>query len=394
MQTKSQLYIGIDVHKKSWSVNLRTDLFDHKTFSMGADGEELLRYVDKHFAGYAVKCCYEASCCGYSIWRQFTDVGWQVLVVNAPDVPVINKQQQHKSDKVDCRHLCKQLQAGQLRGIYIPDQKQEQLRSLFRERNNLTKALRKIKCHIKSELMYYGIKVPHPYDNNNWSKAMLNWMQTLEWKYDTGRSSLQSKLRQLHFVYYEWLRLSNELRSYTRKEYKTDYYLLRTVPGIGPLTAIGILAELGDIRRFKKLDQLCSYIGLVPSIYSSGEKFHTRGLTPRSKRLLRSYLIEAAWTAVRTDMVLQQYYRSHSAKPSNKIIVKVARKLVSRIWHVIKNEESYQCEVKNTTDLTMLYSTQKQKGDCKTSDAAVHSRPENLLQSAPGKHAAPFFIKP
>ena len=93
-------------------------------------------------------------------------------------------------------------------------------------------------------------------------------------------------------------------------------------------------------------------------------------------------------------MVLQQYYRSHSAKPSNKIIVKVARKLVSRIWHVIKNEESYQCEVKNTTDLTKLYSTQKQKGDCKTSDAAVHSRPENLLQSAPGKHAAPFLIKP
>lgn len=392
MQTTSQLYIGIDVHKKSWSVNLRTDLFDHKTFSMRADSDELLRYVDRHFPDYHVKCCYEASCCGFSIWRELSKAGWQVMVVNVPDVPVINKQQQHKSDKVDCRHLCKQLQVGQLRGIYIPDEKQEQLRSLFRQRNNLTKALRKIKCQIKGELMYYGIRLPEHYDNNNWSKGMLGWMEALEWKYGTGRASLQSKLRHLHFVYYEWLKVCNELRSYARKEYKTDYYLLRTVPGIGPLTAIGILAELGDMRRFKKLDQLCSYIGLIPSIYSSGEKHTTRGMTPRSKYLLRSYLIEAAWTAVRTDMALQEYYRRHKGKPSNKIIVKVARKLVSRIWHIIKNQVSYQCEVKNTTDLTMLNS--KQKGDCKTSDAAVHSRPENLLQSAPVKHAAPFLIKP
>ena len=220
------------------------------------------------------------------------------MVVNAPDIPVINKQQQHKSDKVDCRHLCKQLQSGQLRGIYVPDEKQEQLRGLSRQRNNLTKGLRKIKCHIKSELMYFGIKLPQQYDTNNWSKAMLGWMQDLEWKYETGRSSLQSKLRHLHFLYYEWLKVSNELRGYARTEYKADYYLLRTVPGIGPLTATGILAELGDIRRFKKLDQLCSYIGLIPSVYSSGEKLTTRGMTPRSKYLLRSYLIEAAWTAM------------------------------------------------------------------------------------------------
>jgi len=345
MQSSPQLYIGIDVHKKSWSVNLRTDLFDHKTFSMNPSANELIRYVDEHFPGYRVKCCYEACCCGYTAFREFSEVGWEVLVVNSPDVPVINKQQIHKSDTVDCRHLCKQLQAGQLRGIYVPDEKQEQLRSLFRQRNNLTKALRKIKCHIKGELLYYGINAPKCYDNNNWSKAMLSWLQSLPWKYKTGQSSLQSKLRHLHFVYYEWLQVSNELRAYARREYKKDYYLLRSVPGIGPLTAIGILAELGDVRQFKKFDRLCSYVGLVPSVYSSGEKVQTRGLTPRSKQLLRSYLIEASWTAVRRDMALHEYYRSHAGKPANKIIVKVARKLLSRMWHVIKKERPYQCEV-------------------------------------------------
>jgi len=346
MQNTSELYIGIDVHKKSWSVNLRTDLFDHKTFSMSPDSSGLVRYVNNHFEGYQVKCCYEACCCGYSAFRQLSEVGWEVMVVNPADVPIVNKQQQHKSDKVDCRHLCKQLQAGQLRGIYVPDEKQEQLRSLFRQRSNLTMALRTIKCHIKGELLYYSIEVPKEYDNNNWCKSFIAWIEKLEWKYETGKESLQSKLRQLHFSYYEWLGVSNTLRSYVRKHYKKDYYLLRSVPGIGPLTAIGILAELGDIRRFRNLDRLASYVGLIPSVYSSGEVLQTKGLTPRSKRLLRSYLIEAAWTAVRRDMVLQEYYRSHSGKPANKIIVKVARKLLSRIWHVIKNEVYYQSGVK------------------------------------------------
>ena len=253
MQTLPQLYIGVDVHKKSWSVNLRTALFDHETFSMDPDATQLIRYVDQHFPGYQVKCCYEACCCGYSLYRQLSQQGWEVLVVNATDVPVINKQQQYKTDKVDCRHLCKQLQADQLRGIFVPDEKQEQLRSLFRQRNNLTKVLRRVKSHIKGELLYYAISLPENYDNNNWSKEMLGWLQSLPWKYGTGQSSLHSKLRHLHFVYYEWLQVSNQLRACGRREYKQDYYLLRTVPGIGPLTAIGILAELGNIRRFKKL---------------------------------------------------------------------------------------------------------------------------------------------
>ena len=346
MQNTSELYIGIDVHKKSWSVNLRTDLFDHKTFSMDADPSQLIRYVDRHFGGYQVKCCYEACCCGYNAYHQLNKAGWEVLVVNPPDVPTVNKQQQNKSDKVDCRHLCKQLQAGQLRGIYVPDEKQEQLRSLFRQRNNLTQALRRIKCHIKGELLYYNIQVPKEYDSNNWSKSFIAWIENLEWKYETGQESLQSKLRQLQFSYHEWLAVSNSLRAYVRKYYRKDYYLLRSVPGIGPLTAIGILAELGDIRRFRNLDRLASYVGLIPSVYSSGEVLQTRGLTPRSKRLLRSYLIEAAWTAVRRDMVLQEYYRSHSGKPANKIIVKVARKLLSRIWYVIRSEKYYQSGVK------------------------------------------------
>ena len=146
------------------------------------------------------------------------------------------------------------------------------------------------------------------------------------------------------------LHISNELRADVRKTCKKDYYLLRSVPGIGPLTAIALLAEVGDLRRFASASHLCSYVGLVPSIYSSSDTVINRGLTPRSKTLLRSYLVEAAWQAVRNDMELQGYYLSHKGKPANKRIVKVARKLLLRARAVVVSEVPYRKDIVLTED--------------------------------------------
>ncbi len=108
----------------------------------------------------------------------------------------------------------------------------------------------------------------------------------------------------------EYLYVSRELRGYARKHYRKDYYLLRSLPGVGPLTAIGILAEVGDIRRFKGIDRLSAYVGLVPVVHSSGGRTYTKGLTRRSKSLLRSYLVEAAWSAAKKDPALWQLLQS------------------------------------------------------------------------------------
>jgi len=86
------------------------------------------------------------------------------------------------------------------------------------------------------------------------------------------------------------LQLSTSLRSYARKNYKKDYYLLKSVPGIGGIVAVGILAELGDLRLYNKFDQLASSVGMVPGIYSSGDNYIVKGITPRAKQLLRSYI--------------------------------------------------------------------------------------------------------
>ena len=117
-----KLFIGMDVHKKSWTVHFRTDLFDHKSVTMPAEPHTLIDYVEKHFHNYQVSCCYEAGCCGYWIARALQQHGWLVSVVNPGDVPRSSKQSWHKTDKIDSRNLCKQLEMGNLRGIHIPDE--------------------------------------------------------------------------------------------------------------------------------------------------------------------------------------------------------------------------------------------------------------------------------
>lgn len=337
-----KLFIGMDVHKKSWTVHFKTDLFDYKTVTMPADPHCLQEYVQKHFPDHQITCCYEAGCCGYWIARTLQQSNWHVLVVNPADVPRTSKQDWQKTDKIDCRNLCEQLQKSNLHAIYIPGEEQEQLRSLLRRRNHLVRQLRTIKNHIKSQLLYYGIKLPEEYDNPNWSHNMKTWLRNIKWKFTSAASALQSRLKQLDFLWYEELHISNELRAYCRKHHKKDYYLLKSVPGIGGITAAPILAELGDIRRFSRLEELAAIVGLVPGIYQSSDNKICLGLTKRSNRYLRSLLVETAWVAVRTDMALQSYYRKHAHKEPNKAIIKVAHKLLSRIRTVINSGTPYQ----------------------------------------------------
>ena len=108
-----------------------------------------------------------------------------------------------------------------------------------------------------------------------------------------------------------------------------------------PLASV-IIAECGDLRRFNTEGQFASFIGLVPGIYKSGGSENCLGITPRSRGQLRSYLIEAAWVAVRKDPEMQTYYRKHQGKNVKSIIVKVAHKMARRILSVIKTQTPYQ----------------------------------------------------
>jgi len=179
-------------------------------------------------------------------------------------------------------------------------------------------------------------------DNANWTRAFRQWVKGLEWKYETASYMMQTNIEQVEYLHYKINDVSNVLRKYCRKNYKRDYDLLMSIPGIGPLTAICFISEIGEVSRFKNFKQLSCLVGLMPTTYQSSETNRTQGLTPRALRIMRSYLVEAAWQAVRIDPVLREYYNSHKGKKPNDIIVKVARKLLSRAYGVLRTGIKYE----------------------------------------------------
>lgn len=342
---ETKLYIGIDIHKRSWKVHCSTDLFSGKSFSMPPDPLQLKAYVDRHFSGYDVSTAYEAGCCGYYAHRCFESYGWRSLVVNPADIHRKGKERFTKTDRIDAQLISRELKDGRLSSIYVPDEHREALRSLFRRRNDLVKDFRRIKSYIKMQLLYFGIKVPEQYENDHWSHGFRGWLDDIIFEYPIAKASLESRMRYFRFVDEDLRLVSNQLRAYCRKHFKKDYYLLRSIPGIGGIVACGVISELGDLRRFNSVKHLAGYVGLAPGVYQSGDNYKTTGITPRAHRLIRSYFIEASWQAIRTDPVMQHYYRKHYGKDTKKIIIKIARKLLSRTLAVIKTGTPYEIGV-------------------------------------------------
>jgi transposase len=301
----------------------------------------LKTYVSTHFQDCEVSTAYEAGCCGYYAHRSFEGYGWRSLVVNPADIHRKGKERFTKTDKIDAQLIARELKDGRLGCIHIPEVEREQLRSLFRRRNDLVKEFRRVKSYIKMQLLYFGVSIPEAFDNDHWSHDFRGWIDAIIFNHPTARETLDSRMRSFRFIDKELREVSSKLRAYCRKHYKQDYYLLRSIPGIGGIVACGIICELGDLRRFKNIKHLAGYVGLSPGVHQSGDNQRATGITMRAHRLMRSYFIEASWQAIRTDPVMQAYYRKHLGKNVKNIIVKVARKLLSRTLAVIKTETPY-----------------------------------------------------
>jgi transposase len=340
-----KLFIGFDIHKKSWKFHFTTDIVSGTGHTFPAKVELVKKYVDRNYPDYEVSIAYEVGCCGFKPARDFESYGWNTYVVNPADIPRPSKNKFMKTDKIDAKNIAKQLRSGNLKKIRIPDLKQESLRSLTRQRTALIRDYRRIKTRIKSLLLYYQIEIPEGMDSPKWPLRFLEWLKGLDLGFSNTNRTLKSMLSQYSYIDQELKHLSNDIRSYCKKHHKKDYMLLRSVPGIAGLTAGYILSEIGDIRRFSSFKKFASYIGFIPSMHQSGEGIYTGGSTPRANKHVRNMIVEASWIAIRTDPVMQNYYRSHAGKNSKAVIFKVGRKLLSKIMAVIKTEKEYSIGV-------------------------------------------------
>ena len=338
------LYVGIDVHKRQWSVSLFTSTVHHRTFSQPPRPDALHSYVAKYFKGYKVVCAYEACKFGYWIYRDLVCYGYKCLVINPADIPSTNKESSEKTDPVDSRKIAKALRAGMLRGIYVPEISTLGERQLFRYRKRLWSDLVRVKNRIKDKLLFNGVEIPKEYDNPYWTKAFLKWLTEVELESSHTRLTLDYLLEQYEMIYRHFLKVSIEVRKLHKlPKYKADAKRLRSIPGIGPLTSVQLLIEIEDINRFQNFNHFNGYLGLKPMVHSSGEKDHKGYMTYRSHHALRSSLVECAWTAVQRDPVMLQCYEELLKRHTKKrAIIKIARKLASRVYRVLKEKEDYE----------------------------------------------------
>jgi transposase len=343
------IYVGFDVHLKSWSVTVMTEELTLKTFSQDPRPELLHQYLVRNFPGATYHTAYEAGFCGYWIHNKLTALGIDSIVVNPADVPTTDKEKVNKDDKRDSKKIARALRSGLLKGIYVMPLKTIEDRGLLRIRETMVRDLSRIKNRIKAFLYFRGIELPEKFKSKSthWSKRFLKWLKSIDQFEYGAKKSFSLLIEEAEHIRGTILMATRAIRQLSlTDEYSSRISLLRSIRGIGVLSGMIFLTEIDTINRFSNFDKLCSFIGLIPSTHSSGDKEIIGELTPRGNNNLKSVLVECAWIAARWDRSLNLSYHEYCKRMEpNKAIIRIARKLLNRIRFVLKNNQPYVCSI-------------------------------------------------
>lgn len=317
-------FIGLDVHLKNWKTTIRNNNMELKTFSMNPIPVELYRYMNKNYPDGNYCSVYEAGFSGYWTHRELQSFGFKNIIVNPADVPTTHKEKDQKRDAIDSRKLARELESGSLSGIYIPTPQQQSFRTISRLYKTIIKDRTRLKNRIKSFLHFHGIDIPQRNDINHWSGRFIHWLKNQNFNIENNQYNLDYLLDCLEEKRKETLSIVKYMKHISKDNHIIRH--LKSVTGIGFITAFVYYAELIDMRRFKNIDCLASYIGLIPSVSSSADREINRGLTNRQNKHLRDMIIESSWIAVRNDPALTQSYNQYTQRMSKqKAIVRRPR---------------------------------------------------------------------
>ncbi len=338
------IYVGIDVHAKRWVVSIVVGDSLIGPISQDPEVKILVNYLRRHFPGGNYHCVYEAGFSGFWIHDELKKNGLNCIVINPADIPTTHKEKDRKTDKRDSRKLCRCHSHGELEGIYVHDKQTYEERSIIRARESLVKEQTRCKNRIKGLMKFFGIEITDEDIKTHWSNKFLQYLENLETEYSWAKISLSTYLEELRYYRKLISNITKEIRKLSRTErYRENVNLLCTIPGISILTAMILLTELWDIQRFANIDKLCSFIGLVPSEHSSGEKENRNYMTCRGKGILKRIIIESSWTAIRKDSGLLMSFNQLSRRmKKSRAIITISRKLVGRIMYVLNHKEEYK----------------------------------------------------
>lgn len=333
------IFVGVDVHLKQWHVTIRT--LDEELFTGSIPGIwSALKKLLERYDPERTRVVYEAGYFGYSLNDAVMEWGGQAIVT-PPSLLPMEYGNRVKTDKRDSRKLAFLLSRGLLRSNWVPDYQQRCHRQVLRRRCQLMGDRVRLQSRIKAELRFYGIEIGS--QRGRWSRRWVDELWRISLSDSFAEASFQRLLGMYVFVREQVAEQTRLLRKLSRHErYREAFGWLTSIPGIGFITAMTLLLELGDITRFSQTDRLAAYVGLTPSQYSSGEHIRMGRITRVGKNYLRGLLIEASWVARRRDPeLLDVYQRTLSRSGSKRAIVAVARRLLLRCRRVLLDKRPY-----------------------------------------------------
>ena len=363
-QSSITLYVGLDVHKESIAVAYAPDDRDSAVVALGTIGtrqcdiDKLIRTLKSKSARLVF--VYEAGPCGYWLYRYLTRKKLTCWVI-APSLIPRKAGDRVKTDRRDAVTLARLMRSGDLTPVYVPDLADEAIRDLTRAREDALKDLKSAKFRLKAFLLRQDIRYQ---GKANWGAAHLRWLAEVVCYTPAQQIVFQEYLRCVTEQHQRMQRLEAELQDHTR-----DWRLfpvveaIQALRGVQFITAVSLIAELGDLTRFANPRQLMSYLGLTPSEYSSGGQRRQGGITKTGNSHARKALVEGAWAyrypakvsrhlqlrleklsqpiqdiSWKAQIRLCKRYRTlvNKGKHQNQVTVAIARELAAFIWAIAK----------------------------------------------------------
>ena len=339
-----KIFVGLEDSKKTWKLCVRSEGMVVNETSMPAQYEGLRNYFNNRFPGCQIQVIYEAGFGGFELHDQLVSDGWE-CVVTPPHTVTEEKCQKKKNDRVDCRLLAKNLENGDYHVCFVPDKELREDRQISRTYGQVSSDIKRVCNRIRRMLEVHGLDKGLP--SGLWNEARYHQVKKYlgELKLsDSLRFSFEMMFRELENLRQMKKEILLQLKRLARSDrYQESVALLQSAPGIGMLTAIRLVLEWGDVSRFGRKEEFASFLGMVPSDYSSGEQERQGHITKQGNRSVRAWLVECSWIAIRKDPVLLDKFRRvfKSCGSKKKAIVAVARKLALRLRRIFLTKEPY-----------------------------------------------------